>query len=290
MNFRRWNNSTIVFCTVFMIALLAFGPTFATMQAQSSVAVQDSISCSVATATLNVRSGPGTDFAATASIARNNQFVPVVRTRDSQWVFGVGPAINGWVSSTLLRCAESTVRLPIMDFPTTGPIVQSPPPQPIPTVGSQTGPVVQSPPLQPTPTVGNPPSGGLKTASDVSGSITLLGPSATTLGGRQTFRWRSNSSLRSGEAYDLVLWEVGQEPMQGFSLVPPRNTSQAVVDFDVSASVLPQLINGRQYQWGIIRVRLQPLRRIELLSSSLPFRLDLNSNSTAGPKSPKKNS
>jgi uncharacterized protein YraI len=69
--------------------------------------------CRVNTNTLNVRQGPGTDYARIAQWSRGTVVTMTHRNSAATWLFGNGPGFTGWLSAQYLVCSFSTQTLPV---------------------------------------------------------------------------------------------------------------------------------------------------------------------------------
>jgi uncharacterized protein YraI len=73
--------------------------------------------CDVKALTLNVRSGPGTDYSSSAFVSRGDTIEPLGRSEDGQWLFiGIeGNDNQGWIfnSAEFLSCNAAVDILPV---------------------------------------------------------------------------------------------------------------------------------------------------------------------------------
>lgn len=105
--------------------------------------------------------------------------------------------------------------------------------------------------------------------------VNLTGPLSSELVGLHEFSWQANFPLGYGEAFELVFWQVGQDPMiHGFSPLEASGATTVLVDLEESIRRIPQLQNGFDYVWSVLLVQTHPYQRLSLLSSGHQFRLE----------------
>ena len=121
-------------------------------------------------------------------------------------------------------------------------------------------------------------------AAPPSGSVTLLAPLDATLKGRHTFRWQTTATLGTGQLFEMVFWEAGKQPMQdSFGPIGAQAATEVFADLDKVANILPNLlISGRDYQWGVLIVELNPYRRILYLGGGHQFRFERSGGGGGG--------
>jgi hypothetical protein len=108
--------------------------------------------------------------------------------------------------------------------------------------------------------------------ASTNGALTLLQPLDARLYGRRSFRWQTNVALKPNQGFELIFWEVGQDPLtKGFSLVGPKTESAADVDLDKLGMLLPQLKPNKEYGWGVLLVQLRPYRPLQYLGGGHRF-------------------
>lgn len=106
-------------------------------------------------------------------------------------------------------------------------------------------------------------------------SVNLGGPFGSPLGGLQTFSWQPAFTLGHGEAFELIYYKVGQDPMRdGFSPAEATGATSLLVDLDESIRRIPQLQSGFDYVWSVLLVKTNPYQRVAALSSGHQFRLE----------------
>jgi hypothetical protein len=110
-------------------------------------------------------------------------------------------------------------------------------------------------------------------AAPVPGSLRLIAPEdGAGGGGIQSFRWDASFSPSSGQAFELVFWREGQNPMvSGFGLAAPTIGASAFADLDALDEQLGGLLEPGTYRWGILLVRESPYERIAFLGQSRVF-------------------
>ncbi|MEM7129526.1 MAG: protein kinase [Chloroflexota bacterium] len=117
-------------------------------------------------------------------------------------------------------------------------------------------------------------------------SVTLLGPFDPILRERVVFSWQSNITLQGNQYYELVFWEPGQDVMaHSFGPVGAKTETTVSVNLDAASDAIPQFASGRDYQWGVLLVELNPYRRISHLGGSQLFRYERSGgNGGGGPR------
>jgi len=218
------------------------------------------IQCTVNVVRLNLRSGPGTQYTTIEAMTRNTIFTATERFGDGAWVYGTSPTASGWTAARFLRCATNVTTLAV-----TTQLTQ--------TVNTST---VASPAAAPTlpvtTTVTAPASQPAAPAANSGSAFTLIKPLEARFRGRQTFQWQTQTPLAANQAYELVFWEPGQDPLsQGFSILGGKPESTVQADLDKLSTILPQLQLGKEYQWGVLLVQMRPYRRLQYLGGGHRF-------------------
>lgn len=110
--------------------------------------------------------------------------------------------------------------------------------------------------------------------------LKLLAPLDKQIYSGATFSWESDIVLAPNQAFELVLWEDGQDPMKdGFSPIGAGPEQTISVNFDTAAESLHGKLNSaRHYTWGVLLVETQPYRRLQYLGGGYRFYLVLNGN------------
>ena len=92
-------------------------PTF--MPQPTATVTPEPLLCRVNVAQLNLRSGPGTNYAVLGVLNDGAQLAPTGRSADSQWVSGTAELGAGWVNAdpALLGCNLDIATLPLIDAP-----------------------------------------------------------------------------------------------------------------------------------------------------------------------------
>jgi hypothetical protein len=85
-------------------------------------------------------------------------------------------------------------------------------------------------------------------------------------GGEQTFTWSVvTGELAAGQAYELIFWSPGQDPLQdGFGLAEPTTGDQVTVNLDVLDSQPGYPLQGGAWQWGVRVVQTEPYRKLAM--------------------------
>lgn len=91
-------------------------------------------------------------------------------------------------------------------------------------------------------------------------TVTLFEPGDnSSVQGKVAFHWQANSPLPAGTLFELVFWEVGQDPLvDGFGIAAPTTQSNVVADLDLLSLTPGHPLDFGQYRWGILIVRTTP--------------------------------
>ena len=111
------------------------------------------------------------------------------------------------------------------------------------------------------------------TATPTPGLVAQLAPPAGSSGaGRIDFSWAAGYTPPPGQAFELVLWRPGQDPLQhAFGLAEPSVGTTRSVDLDELASILGNLLQPGDYLWGVLLVQTDPYLRLRLVSEGQLF-------------------
>ena len=227
------------------------------------------IECSVTARMLNLRSGPGTSFRAVDALARGTLFIAQERTESGDRLSGEAPQAEGWTSASFLDCDGDIEDLPAATVQRSAAATVA-----ATATRRSSQRATPTPAATPAPAATPTPQQQAAPPAPAGGSVTLLAPLEPVLAGRQTFSWQSTVSLEAGQAFELVFWEPGQDPMAGgFGPVGAQSESQVSVDLTKAARFIPQLQPGKSYEWGILLVETSPYRRVAYLGGNQPFEL-----------------
>jgi hypothetical protein len=105
-------------------------------------------------------------------------------------------------------------------------------------------------------------------------TVRLIVPHNGVSGGEEErFQWEPGFQLGEDEAYELIFWKPGQDPLtQGFGLAIPTTNTQLIVDLQALDNRLGGLLDPGEYLWGVRLVRKSnPTERIEFLGDSRRF-------------------
>lgn len=112
-------------------------------------------------------------------------------------------------------------------------------------------------------------------------SLALIEPKETVLRGQYIFRWHTDLTLTGNQAFEIILWEEGSDPMvAGLGPVGAGQYTEIRVDLDQAIDRIPQLNSGRQYRWGILLVETDPYRRLSFMGQSHSFQLERSRTSS----------
>ena len=80
-------------------------------------------------------------------------------------------------------------------------------------------------------------------------------------------------TLAENQYFELVFWQPGEDPMgPSFSPVGAGKESSYTVDLDKASEILSALlISGREYEWGVLLVELNPYHRLRYLGGGHRF-------------------
>lgn len=197
--------------------------------------------CLVTVPKLNIRSGPSTEFPRLTTIPLNTRVVVTGSDASKTWYYGNALEVDGWASSEFLDCYSDSASLPVISTPVPE-TVDTPTPQ--------------------------------MTFGFDQSTVTLLEPLEQALCGRRTFRWSSSVKAEADQMFELIFWPAGTDPIaDGFSPVGAQPSNEVTVDLSATAEYLPMLMNGKDYQWGVLLVHANPYERIRYLGGGHPFRL-----------------
>jgi hypothetical protein len=105
-------------------------------------------------------------------------------------------------------------------------------------------------------------------------TVRLIVPHDGVSGGEEErFQWEPDFQLGEDEAYELIFWKPGQDPLtQGFGLAIPTTNTKLIVDLQALDNRLGGLLDPGEYLWGVRLVRKSnPTERIEFLGDSRRF-------------------
>ena len=99
------------------------------------------------------------------------------------------------------------------------------------------------------------------------------------------FDWNATGTLAPNEAYELIFWKPGQDPLtQGFGLAEPTRSTQVRVDLTDLDNRLGALLDPGDYLWGVRIVATAPeYAPIEFTGESRMFRYAGQSAGGGGP-------
>lgn len=105
-------------------------------------------------------------------------------------------------------------------------------------------------------------------------TVRLIVPQNGVSGGKEeVFQWEPDFQLGEDEAYELIFWKPGQDPLtQGFGLALPTTQTRLTVDLQALDNRLGGLLDPGEYLWGVRLVRKSnPNERLEFLGASRLF-------------------
>lgn len=106
-----------------------------------------------------------------------------------------------------------------------------------------------------------------------SGSAQLLEPGdGDGGGGERIFRWKVDFTPAAGQAFELIFWKPGQDPMaNGFGLASPTLNNNITVNLNVLDDQLGPLLDSGNYEWGVLLVQTSPYKRLRFLDATHKF-------------------
>lgn len=249
--FVRWS----VLCVALLLSLVLFLRSLTVTAASAPPAT-----CTVVTAALNFRTGPGVNYTPPLRVlTKGTVLTPIARNATATWIqVQIGDTTEtGWVSAAtaLVRCNLAISQLPLASTSAT--------PNPPSSTAS-------SAPVRSTPT----PPAAVGTTSNR--TVTLLAPDNhnSITGGRWTFRWQPNFTLPPNTAFEVVFWRDNQDPLtQSQGGVPPTDKTEVEINLDVLDQV--RIIQSGLVHWGVLLVQpqtaAQPYRRLAFLQGDFDF-------------------
>jgi len=121
------------------------------------------------------------------------------------------------------------------------------------------------------------------------GAVQLLQPVDNSAGNEsQRFQWVASVRPGEGQAFELVFWRAGQNPLaNGFGLAAPTTNNEISVDLSALDSRLGDLLEPGEYLWGLLLVQTDPYQRIQFMGAQNNFRFyrEGGSGSSGGPPS-----
>lgn len=227
-----------------VVGLLCFCPSLQAAQPSTLHEQATQNTCKTSVNNLNLRAGPGTQFEKVGQLVRGTTVIITGRNTDSSWLLGSNGTLTGWMTIKFLTCAFTVSQLPVANETLPTPITKS----------------TQVPPAA--------------TADQAVTDATLLAPLDAKLGGRQNFRWQAGFTLKKNEGFQVIFWEPGQNPLEeGIAVQGATESSEATIDLDKAMSFASQLMPSKNYQWGVLLVRLHPPKRLKFLGKGHQFLL-----------------
>jgi len=105
-------------------------------------------------------------------------------------------------------------------------------------------------------------------------SIKLIEPLNPQLSGKRKFTWKTDIELAPNQAFEMIFWEVGDDPiMNGFSPVGAGKEKTVSIDLQRAAESLTQLKINKDYYWGVLLVTTTPYQRLKFLETKHRFRM-----------------
>ncbi|MEM7133046.1 MAG: hypothetical protein AAF702_42485 [Chloroflexota bacterium] len=109
---------------------------------------------------------------------------------------------------------------------------------------------------------------------------TSVPPAGSKAGGTQEFSWQSDIFLAKGDAYEVILWKPGDDPIStGFALTSPTTASSVQIKWDTLNDLLKDRLNPGIYEWGVLIITVEPYTRHQLIRPGTPIELLLDGSS-----------
>lgn len=135
------------------------------------------------------------------------------------------------------------------------------------------------------PAVVVPPPTATPTVTSVPIVVKLQSPNDRVSGtGDQLFRWTTNVLPPEGQAFELIFWREGEDPVdRGFGLAESTRRTSVTVDLSMQDEILDALLDPGEYRWGVLLVEAEPYTRLELVSDTRLFRYSGPQSSITAP-------
>ncbi|MCB9138415.1 MAG: protein kinase [Caldilineaceae bacterium] len=101
--------------------------------------------------------------------------------------------------------------------------------------------------------------------------LPLSGGSGT---GSQLFSWDTTITPQAGQAFEIVFWQDGQDPItQGFGMAAPTTGNQVSIDLTALDNSGNHPLEPGEYQWGLLLVQVEPsYQRLQFMDAQSAFR------------------
>jgi hypothetical protein len=97
------------------------------------------------------------------------------------------------------------------------------------------------------------------------------------------FEWDPNFTPAAGQAFELIFWKAGQDPMAaGFGLAAPTTNNSVSADMESLDSVLGDLLEPGPYRWGVLLVEEDPYQRLDFLGGGWTFNFTRSGGGSSG--------
>lgn len=126
-----------------------------------------------------------------------------------------------------------------------------------------TVPATATPTAKPTNVAINTP----RPAPVVNYSVALLEPASKTIGiGTDRFSWKPNFTLAKGQAFELIFWKEGQDP-----LVSGKGWFGTSTNTSTSGDLIKAGAPTDSYLWGVLLVQTNPYQRVKYLGGGWKY-------------------
>jgi hypothetical protein len=129
-------------------------------------------------------------------------------------------------------------------------------------------------PPTPAPATPAPTATPLLVPTPVSHSLALVDPSDGDSGsGQRRFAWSTEFAPPEGQAFELVLWRPGEDPLiNGLGLAAPTTEDGVNVNLAMLDDQLGERFDPGEYRWGVLLVGVSPYQRLQFFGESRTFR------------------
>jgi len=117
---------------------------------------------------------------------------------------------------------------------------------------------------------------GLSTLSNTSfppGAFRVIHPGPThTDSGRAYFSWETAVAPPIGQAFEIIFWKRGQDPVaDGFGMNAPTRSNDVRIDLEALDKALGDLLLPGMYNWTVVLVNVSPYERLQIVADTREF-------------------
>lgn len=277
------------------VAVVAIAPAASTPTPEATSAATNTTEPASTATTLNNDTNPPTPDVAATVAAEVERGVALALTGTAS--AAVPPTAIATPVVLVATATDTSAPTPVPTTPPTSAPTQTPSlPSPTATpVATQASAATSTPRPTNTPTIAptatntsapTPTRAPTPLPATVNQTVTLVQPLNSSLSGPQTFSWATDIVLAENQAFEMVFWEVGQEPVaNGFSPPGAVRATSVTIDLDrfaASEQGSRLLIRSRRYQWGVLLVETSPFKRLRHLGGAHTFVFGAEGSSNSG--------